>query len=151
MTARKIAIGSDKALIDSSRRSLLQLAGAGLAASALGATRLAHGQVPEESNTEALALMRKGIDRELQVINIDLLEAEARKVYSDAVYAFVVNGSGKNWTLRENQRAWGDWSLNPQSALRRHAGVAFPTTSGTSQAAFRMRRRPSCPSRQMRA
>ena len=98
---------------DPSRRSLLQLAAAGFAVSALAPLRPALGQVPEEANSEALTLLRKGIDRELQVINIDLLEAEARKVYSDAVYAFVVNGSGKNWTLRENQRAWGDWSLNP--------------------------------------
>ena len=99
--------------IDVSRRNVLQFAGAGLAAAALGATRLAQGQVPEESSTEPLSLMRKGIDRELQVINIDLLEADAKRVYTDAVYAFVANGSGKNWTLRENQRAWGDWSLNP--------------------------------------
>jgi lactate oxidase len=106
-------LARDAESVDASRRSLLQLAGAGLAASALGGTRLAHGQVPEESSTEALTLQRKGIDRELQVINIDLLEADAKKVYTDAVYAFVVNGSGKNWTLRENQRAWGDWSFNP--------------------------------------
>jgi lactate oxidase len=96
-----------------SRRHLLQIAGAGIGAASLGSSRTLLAQVPEESNTEALAIMRKGIDKPLRVINIDLLEAEAKGIYTDAVYAFVANGSGKNWTLRENQRAWGDWSLNP--------------------------------------
>jgi isopentenyl diphosphate isomerase/L-lactate dehydrogenase-like FMN-dependent dehydrogenase len=98
--------------MDISRRQLLRIAGAGIGAASLGGARTLSAQVPEESNTEALAIMRKGIDKALEVINIDLLEAEARRVYTDAVYAFVANGAGRNWTLRENQRAWDDWSLN---------------------------------------
>ena len=98
--------------MDISRRQLLQIVGAGVGAASLGCARTLLAQVPEESNSDALAIMRKGIDKPLQVINIDLLEAEAKRVYTDAVYAFVANGSGKNWTLRENQRAWDDWSLN---------------------------------------
>ena len=96
-----------------SRRGMLQLAGAGIASAALGATGLARAQVPEEANTEALTLMRKGIDRPLNVINIDLLEEQAKKVYTEAVHAFVTHGSGKQWTLRENQRAWGDYVFTP--------------------------------------
>ena len=53
-------------------RSMLQLAGTGLTTAALGATGLAREQLPDEANTEALTLMRKRINWELNVINIDL-------------------------------------------------------------------------------
>ncbi|CAG9933301.1 protein of unknown function [Candidatus Nitrotoga arctica] len=91
----------------------MQWASAGLATAALGTPRTLLVQLLEEARTAALTLVRKGVDRELNVINIDLLELEAKKVYTDAVYAFVANGSGKNWTLNENQRAWGDWAFTP--------------------------------------
>jgi len=99
--------------MEKSRRDMLQRAGAGLAIAALGVNRAAEAQVPEEASSEALTLTRKGIDKSLDVINIDLLEAEAKKKYTDAVYAFVSNGSGRQWTLNENQRAWGDYVFAP--------------------------------------
>lgn len=67
----------------------------------------------EEANTESLALTRKGIDKALNVVNIDLLQEAAAKNYSEGVRAFVFNGSGRQWTLNENQRAWGDWAFTP--------------------------------------
>lgn len=89
-----------------SRRDLFKMAGFGLAATL--APGLALAQLKAESGSPSLSLQRKGIDRALNIINPDILEAEAKKVYSEAVYAFVTQGSGKQWTLRENQYAWDD-------------------------------------------
>lgn len=94
-----------------SRRKLLKVAGIGLAATLVPGMALA--QLKAESGSPPLSLQRKGIDRALNVINPDLLEAEAKKVYSEPVYLFVTQGSGKQWTLRENQYAWSDWAFNP--------------------------------------
>ncbi|MCX8999898.1 alpha-hydroxy-acid oxidizing protein [Rhizobiaceae bacterium BDR2-2] len=100
--------------LSSSRRDMLKLAGVGVAAAALASTATnAAAQVPEEADTEALSIMRKGIDRTLDVINIDLLEEAAQKIYPEGAYAFIRNGSGKQWTLNENQRAWGDYVFTP--------------------------------------
>ncbi|UXH76506.1 alpha-hydroxy-acid oxidizing protein [Roseateles amylovorans] len=94
-----------------SRRGLLKYAGAGVAAVALASK--AGAQVAEEANTPVLTLSRKGIDKALKVVNIDLLEEAACKNYSEGVQAFVRNGSGRQWTLHENQRAWGDYVFTP--------------------------------------
>lgn len=96
-----------------SRRGALRFAGAGLAATALAATHAA-AQVHEEASTPALDIVRKGIDKKLDVFNIDLLEEQAKKVYGHGTYVFVANGSGKQWTLAENQRAWGDYAFEPE-------------------------------------
>ena len=96
---------------DPSRRNMLKLAGAGLAATAF--VSAAKAQVPEEANTEALNIIRKGIDKELDVFNIDSLEEQAKRVYTNGTYVFMANGSGKQWTLKENQRAWGDYVFTP--------------------------------------
>ncbi len=103
---------TDASIPNESRRGLFRLAGAGMAAALAPGAVLA--QLKAESGSPAVTLERKGINRALDIINPDLLEAEAKKVYSDAVYIFVTQGSGKQWTLRENQYAWSDWALNPQ-------------------------------------
>jgi lactate oxidase len=92
---------------------MFRLAGAGLGAAALGAAGLARAQVPEEANTEALDIVRKGINKDIRVYNIDLLEQEAKKKYSEGVYVFVAHGSGEMWTLRENRRAFDDYIFTP--------------------------------------
>lgn len=94
------------------RRNALRLAGAGLAATAL-APRVGSAQLAAEANTEELHIIRKGIDRKLDIYNIDLLEEQAKQVYGHGTYVFVANGSGKMWTLAENQRAWGDYVFTP--------------------------------------
>lgn len=98
--------------LDPSRRNMLKLAGAGLAATALAASA-AHAQVPEEANTKALNIIRKGIDKKLEVFNIDSLEEQAKRAYPNGTYVFMANGSGKQWTLKENQRAWDDYVFTP--------------------------------------
>ncbi|MGH6617971.1 MAG: alpha-hydroxy-acid oxidizing protein [Alphaproteobacteria bacterium] len=101
-----------------SRRNILKFAGAGVAATSLAATSFtasgaAWAQVPEEAKTEPLDIVRKGIDKAFEVFNIDILEEQAKKVYSEGTYVFVANGAGRQWTLQENQRAWDDYVLTP--------------------------------------
>lgn len=97
-----------------SRRNMLKFAGAGLAATALAASATtARAQVPEEANTAPLNIVRKGIDKALEVFNVDMLEEQAKNVYSEGTYVFMAHGSGKQWTLRENQRAWDDYVFTP--------------------------------------
>jgi lactate oxidase len=58
-------------------------------------------------------ILRKGIDKALDVINVDLLEADARTRLSEGVYVFIAHGAGEQWTLRENRRAFGDYVFLP--------------------------------------
>jgi len=95
------------------RRDIFRLAGAGFAAATLAASGLARAQVAEEAGTESLMIERKGINKDIRFFNIDLLEEEARLKYSNGVYVFVSHGSGDQWTLRENRRAFGDYVFTP--------------------------------------
>ena len=98
----------------SSRKKVFQLAGAGLAsAAALSVTERATAQVPEEANSPSVTIVRKGINKELDIVNIDLLEAAAKQVLPEGVFVFIANGNGEQWTLRENRRAFADYALNP--------------------------------------
>ena len=96
-----------------SRRDMFRLAGVGVAGAALTASGLARAQVPEEANTESLMIERKGINKDIQVFNPDLLEAQAKLKYGNGTYVFVSHGSGDQWTLRENRRAFGDYVFTP--------------------------------------
>ena len=104
----------------SSRRDILKR-GAGVAATAAGWSFFgtAHAQVKEEAGTDPLQITRKGINKDLEVINIDLLEAQAKAALPEGVYVFIANGNGDQWTLRENRRAFGDYVFMP----RRMGGV----------------------------
>ncbi|HEY0214694.1 MAG TPA: alpha-hydroxy-acid oxidizing protein [Paenirhodobacter sp.] len=97
------------------RRDIFKLAGAGVAAATVISAKAtpAFAQVAEEVNTPTLTLARKGIDKALDVINVDYLEEAVNEVYTEGVRVFVMNGSGKQWTLAENQRAWGDYVFTP--------------------------------------
>jgi L-lactate oxidase len=99
--------------MNASRRDMLQWAGAGLAAAALSMTGVARAQVQEEADNEPVMILRKGIDKALEVINVDLLEAEAKARLSEGVYVFIAHGAGEQWTLRENRRAFGDYVFLP--------------------------------------
>lgn len=95
------------------RRDMFRLAGAGLATAALSASGLARAQVAEEANTEPLMIERKGINKNIEVFNIDLLEEQAKQKYGHGTYVFVSHGSGAQWTLAENRRAFGDYVFTP--------------------------------------
>lgn len=98
----------------SSRREMLKYAGAGIATTAAWSiVGPAHAQVEEEAGAEPLEITRKGIDKNLQVINIDLLEEQAKRTLPEGVYVFISHGNGEQWTLRENRRAFGDYVFTP--------------------------------------
>lgn len=99
--------------MNSSRRDVLRLAGAGIAAAALSVTGVVRAQVHEEAENEPVTIVRKGIDKEVDVINVDLLESEAKTRLSEAVYVFIANGAGGQWTLHENLRAFNDYVFTP--------------------------------------
>jgi lactate oxidase len=96
-----------------SRRGLIKLAGAGAASAALSAAGLAWAQVQEEAENEPITIVRKGIDKQIEVINVDFLEAEARRRLSEVVYVFIAHGAGEQWALRENRRAFEDYVFTP--------------------------------------
>lgn len=106
--------------MSSSRRDILKRS-VGVAATAAGWSIIgtAHAQVKEEAGTDPLQITRKGINKDLEVINIDLLEAQAKAALPEGVYVFIANGNGDQWTLRENRRAFGDYVFTP----RRMGGV----------------------------
>jgi lactate oxidase len=56
-------------------------------------------------------------ERALQIVNLDLLEAEAKRMLPEAGYVFVSGGSGSEWTLRENRRAFDDFPILPQRLM----------------------------------
>lgn len=97
-----------------SRRDMLKLAGAGLAAAAVSSPRdIAWAQKQEDVADELVTIVRRGVDKYLDVVNADLLEAEAKAKLGECVYVFIANGAGEQWTLRENRRAFGDCAFVP--------------------------------------
>lgn len=96
-----------------SRREVLQYAGAGLATAALSLARVARAQVREEAENEPITITRRGIDKYIEVINVDLLEEQAKRMLSEGVYVFIAHGQGDQWTLRENRRAFDDYAFTP--------------------------------------
>jgi L-lactate oxidase len=108
-----MAIARRKGLT-SSRRNMLTSLGAGFASTmALSALRSAQAQVSEEANAEELSIIRRGIDKDISVINIDLLEKQAKRVLSEGVYVFIAYASGEQWTIGENRRAFNDYIFTP--------------------------------------
>lgn len=61
----------------------------------------------------------------LDIINLHDLEAQAEKLIPKAPFGYISGGSGDEWTLRENVRAFDDRQILP----RYLAGVDTPDTS----------------------
>jgi len=68
----------------SSRRTMLQFAGVASTA-ALSIIGSAKAQVPEEANSPSITIIRKGINKDIRVINTALLEAQAQAVLPQKV------------------------------------------------------------------
>ena len=66
-------------------------------------------------------------ERRLDIINLHDLEEEARKLIPAPQFGYISSGSGDEWTLRENVRAYNDVQILP----RYLAGVKEPDTSTT--------------------
>lgn len=64
-------------------------------------------------------------ERSLDIINLYDLEAEARKLIPVPQFGYISSGSGDEWTLKENIRAFDDRQILP----RYLAGVEQPDTS----------------------
>ena len=90
----------------SSRRTLLGVAGLGSSAILTAAA----GQ-PSRSATNGGEASPTGVDQKLQIVSLGDVEAEAHRVMSKAAWAFVANGSGDQWTLTENRRAFNDYPI----------------------------------------
>jgi len=100
--------------MDSSRREMMRFVGAGVASmAALSVVGSAQAQVTAEANSPSVTIIRKGINKEIEVFNIDILEAQAKAVLPEGSYVFIADGNGEQWTLHENRRAFGDYVFNP--------------------------------------
>lgn len=63
-------------------------------------------------------------ERPLDIINLYNLEAEAEKLIPRAPFGYISSGSGDEWALKENTRAFNDRQILP----RYLAGVEIPST-----------------------
>jgi L-lactate oxidase len=107
--------------MNASRRNLIQALAAGGAA-------LATAQVPNGARAESTVTQvapasaapptvdlgeASNQERELKVVNIELLEDDARKIISPGRFA-VMGPAGDGWTYRENRRAFNDFPIMPR-------------------------------------
>jgi L-lactate oxidase len=96
-----------------SRRNLIRTLAAGGAALATtqGATRVlaqASPPIPPANVPGASAE-----EHEIKIVNIELLEEEARKILAPGRFAFM-GPAGDGWTYRENRRAFNDFPIMPR-------------------------------------
>ena len=94
--------------MNTSRRNLIKGASAGLVTSAMVAatSRVACAK----TSTPAPAPAPAG-DKGIDIISLELLEQQAKKVMTPGAYAFIADASGDEWTLRENRRAFNDFPI----------------------------------------
>lgn len=99
--------------MNTSRREVMKLigAGAGVLVSA-GLSRAVLAQQGSASPAAAVA-GASAAERELTIVNFDLLEEEARAVLAPGRFAFM-GAAGDGWTYRENRRAFNDFPIMPR-------------------------------------
>jgi lactate oxidase len=96
-----------------SRRSLIQalaLGGATIATAQRATQALAQSSSPAAAVDLGDASSQ---ERELKIVNVELLEDDARKILSPGRFA-VMGPSGDGWTYRENRRAFNDFPIMPR-------------------------------------
>ena len=89
------------------RRSFLQGAGLGTAALLTGAGAIAAPEPLPPSGSP------KTTGARMKVVSLADVEDRAHKVMSEAAWAYVAGGSGPEWTLAENRRAFADYPILP--------------------------------------
>jgi L-lactate oxidase len=96
-----------------SRRNLIQALAAGGAAiaSAQGATKALAQVIPPVPPVNFPGASAE--EHELKIVNIELLEDEARKILAPGRFAFM-GPAGDGWTYRENRRAFNDFPIMPR-------------------------------------
>lgn len=97
--------------MQTSRRSIFGAAGLGTAAILTGAAASAANQ----EGTARSGPPAAGDDgRPVRFVSLAEAEAQARGRMSEAAWAFVAEGSGDQWTLGENRRAFDDFPIVPR-------------------------------------
>jgi L-lactate oxidase len=109
----------------SSRREMLF---SGLGAAALVSSSLVRTGAAQSATTPAKAATEAYVagtaERRLDIVNLFDLEAEAEKLIPKGPFGYISGGSGDEWTLKENVRAFDDRRILP----RYLAGVETPDT-----------------------
>lgn len=101
------------------------------AAASIGLLSQAPGAVAAAGRSAGVAAAPSGryqagtSEKKLDIINLYDLEEEARKLIPKPQFGYISSGSGDEWTLRENIRAFDDVQILP----RYLAGVDQPDTS----------------------
>jgi len=97
--------------MNATRRDVMKLIGAGALGSAMlprvAAAQGAGAAVP------AAAAGASNAERDLTIVNFDMLEEEARGLLTPGRFAFM-GPAGDGWTYRENRRAFGDYPIMPR-------------------------------------
>jgi lactate oxidase len=106
-----------------SRRGVLQALGLGLAGLGTGGAHRAvrAQQTPGPSNASGGASQAGLTEKDLAIINTDLLEEQARALLPAGHHAYYARGFGDEWTLRENRRAFNDFPILPRRLTGTHA------------------------------
>ncbi|MGA9006269.1 MAG: twin-arginine translocation signal domain-containing protein [Xanthobacteraceae bacterium] len=105
--------------MNASRRNLIQALAAGGAA--LATAQLPNVALAESTITAPASPALPTVDlgeasnqeREPKVVNVELLEDDARKIISPGRFA-VMGPAGDGWTYRENRRAFNDFPIMPR-------------------------------------
>jgi lactate oxidase len=89
-------------------------------------TAVAEKALPSELNTLASPAYVAGTaEGPLDIVNLFDLEAKAEKLIPKAPFGYISGGSGDEWTLKENTRAFNDRQILP----RYLTGIEVPSTA----------------------
>jgi isopentenyl diphosphate isomerase/L-lactate dehydrogenase-like FMN-dependent dehydrogenase len=114
------------------RRELLVSGGGVVAASSMAGAALAQ-NAPAPTSAPETPAQASGVsalpdnERNISIVTLRDLEAEAQKVMIPFGFAYVVGGAGDEWTLRENLAAFNRWTILA-NYLSGHASADPATT-----------------------
>ena len=97
--------------MDTSRREALKLIGAG--GGVLLSAALTQPVLAQQVDAVAAIAGASTSERDLKIVNFDLLEEEARTILTPGRFAFM-GPAGDGWTYRENRRAFNDLPIMPR-------------------------------------
>src|SRR5450830_1913543 len=98
--------------MNTSRRELIKAFGAGataIIASDQTTAALAQGAPASQPDFGSAS----NAERDLKIVNFDLLEEDAKKILPPGRFAFM-GPAGDGWTYRENRRAFNDFPIMPR-------------------------------------
>lgn len=99
-------------VLNGSRRNALKIVGGGFLASGIGTSSYANSEFDRmPANVAKPQITPLPINQKIEIISPTLLQERAKKVMTPGAYAFVSGGTGDEWTLNENHRAFNDYSI----------------------------------------